>query len=488
MSSNPAVAAAKRDLSYMLSVLGIQSSKTTESHAPCPFCGDATCLQFGPDKKHLGEWYWHCNKGCGNGNVVKAICRINGWNGDDDWKMAYDKIEKDFGGKVPKQSRHDQYHQQQAAEHNHRNGTALAHPNANGYIAGVVPGLARMQLPAPVEIKKQDPVLDLEKAEAFVQQHHGYLMRNFGLVKKWKRGLSEEVCKKYRIGFAEFGQVTFHQSKTPMPIPAAWILPITDENNDLRGVKAHFEERPYPDCPKLMWMPFGTEPAYKKVKSGDKWIETKPIHKYSTMWPHPLTLKPEVVSDFSLEAEYYIERIPPTLKPEWETILQAQQFKLAMEVGKIVEELEGPDLWTAQLRTFEEMKQKIFKAVIKTENALAVIEKNKRPETDWSQYIFICPGELKGLACESGGLMATAGTEGEGAIPGPNFLSKFTGRKVCLFGDNDPPHRSINKKTNDVIKIESTGKKWVEKWIAALEPYRPERIIVKYGGTREKDE
>lgn len=492
MSSNPAVAAAKRDLPYLLSVLGISSSKTAEMHAPCPVCGDATCLQFGPDKKNLGEWYWHCNKGCGNGNVVRALCLTRGFSGDDGWKLAYDQIEKDFNGKVSKDSPHDQYHKQQAVQRN-GTGTAGTHPNAHGYVNGVVPAMRQMQLPAPKEPLRVDPVLDLDKAEKFVVQNHEYLMRNFELVKKWGRGLSKEVCEKYRIGFAEWGRVTFPQfPNKPMDIPAAWILPITNAEGDLKGVKAHFEERPYPDCPKLMWMPFGTEPAYSKTKSADgKVIEIKPQHKYTTMWPHPDTLRSQITTDFSLDPSFWIHKIPRDMLPEWNMLLEAQQLKMAWELGKTAEQLEGEELWTVQLRAFDEMKQKIFKAVLKQQNSLAVVDKKSQKQIsqpDWSDYDFICPGELKALAAESVGLMATASTDGEGSIPSASFLSKFSGKKVCLFADLDPPHRSMNKKTGELIKVFCTGREWVSKWTDALRVHNIYHIAVKYGGQREREE
>lgn len=489
MSSNPAVAAAKRDLPYLLSVLGISSNRTAEPHAPCPFCGGTKCLHYGPDKKFMGEWYWHCEKGCGGGNVISAIRKANGWTGDDDWKQAYDKIEKDFAH-VPKDSPHDRYHKQQAAERNgHSNGTAHSNGiNPHGYMNGVVPALRSFgQLPAPAATKKPEPVLDLEKAEAFVEEHHKYLMENFDSLRKYERGISKDVCEKYRIGFAKFGQVTFPQfPDKPMSLPAAWILPVTDSLKKLRGVKAHFEERPYPNCPKLLWMPFGTVPVYKKVKDDNgKIIEYKPVHAYATMWPHPDTLHPKISAEFSLDPSYWIERVPVSLRPEWNILLESQQLKYAWENGKTTEQLEGSELWEVQLRAFEEMKQKIFKAVMKVENSLATVDKNHKQRVDWRDYTFIAPGELKALAAESSGFMATASTEGEGTIPGPEFLCKFARQKICLFGDEDPPHRTL-KKTGEINKVFCTGKQWADKWTTALQPYGVHHIAVKYGGQREE--
>lgn len=490
MSSNPAVAAAKRDLPYLLSILGISSNKTSESHAPCPFCGGTKCLHYGPDKKYMGEWYWNCEKGCGGGNVIRAICKARGFSGDDGWKQAYDIIEKDFAH-VPKDSPHDRYHKQQATERNGSSNGTAAHSNGvnpHGYTNGVVPALRAFgQLPAPVPVKKPEPVLDLDKAEAFIAEHHKYLMDNFDSLEKYKRGISKDVCEKYRIGFAKFGKVTFPQSKGPMSLPAAWILPITDGAKKLRGVKAHFEEKPRPDCPKILWMPFGTAPGYKKIKN-DKGmdIEIKPVHAYATMWPHPDTLHPTISAEFSLDPGYWIENIPPSLRPEWNVLLESQQLKYAWEVGRTTEQLESNELWEVQLRAFEEkeMKQKILKAVMKDKNALAVIDKHKH--VDWRDYTLICPGELKALAAESAGFMATASTEGEGRIPSAEFLCKFARQKICLFADEDPPHRSFNNKTGAVQNVFCTGRQWADKWTTALQPYGVHHIAVKYGGQREE--
>ncbi len=491
MSKNPAVAAAKRDLPYLLSVLGISSSKTQESHAPCPLCGDATCLQYGPDKKYTGEWFWHCNKGCGGGNVIEALKLTRGFTGDDGWKLAYDQIEKDFNGKVPKGSEHDRYHKQQAAQRNgSQNGV-----NPHGYLNGVVPALQRIGANQPVQVeqKKQDPVLDMTRAEEFVEKHHAYLMDNFHLVTKWGRGLSADVCAKYRIGFVEFGQVQFSPWGKPMDIPAAWVLPITDENNTLKGVKVHFEERPNwgkAKCPKLLWLPLGTVPAYKRTKDSNGMIvETKPIHNYITMWPHPATLQPQIKNDFSLDATFWIERIPPSLRAEWDIVKQAQGYKLAYEIGKMPEDFDPPTDWEVSLRTFEEMKQKIFKAVLPQENALAKASmKSNMAEDDWSSYIFICPGELKALACESAGMMATAGTGGEGVIPGHSMLTKFAGQKVCILGDEDSAKRTLDKKDPSVTKkINNAGRDWVDKWVSALHMHGAASVMVKFGGQKDQE-
>lgn len=481
--ADPTVIAAKKDLGYLLGVLGIQSQKTSETHATCPLCG-SDCMQFGPDKKKLGEWYWHCNKGCGGGDLIDAMTRAGRYTYAD----AFSKIRKDFSGRISASER-DEYSRSRSSSYSgSRNGNSGG-INPHGYTTGVVSSLERLAgsgsgllaLPKPPE--KPEPVLDIARANEFVDQQHAYLMDNFDLVTKWKRGLSQEVCKKYKIGFIEFGSEKWAPWKNPLTIPAAWVLPVTNSDKELKGVKIHFEERPHPNCPKLLWMPFGTVPAYQQGDKEKGIPEIKPAHAYVTMWPHPDTLTQGISDEFSLDAAYWIQRIPPSLRDEWESIVMVQGQKYAYERSTVVEELDSPALWEIQLAAFGEMKQKIFKSVYPLVNKNG---QNKATE-DWTEYIFICPGELKALACESAGLMATATTGGEGSLPHPSILSRLAGKKICVFGDEDGMKRSINKKDGSVIKIFSTGKEWVEKWTRALEDYGCSSIVCKYGGRTENE-
>lgn len=481
---SPEVDAAKRDLSYFLSILGVNSDRSSNPNAPCIGCGDKTCLQYGPDKTRQGEWYWHCYKGCGNGDVIEAMVKLRGMS----YKDAFARIRTDFADRVSKPSAHTQYHSNRATQHQ-RQGI-----NPSGYVAGVVPALERLgnagQLPAPPRLERQECVIDLDRADRYVNDAHEYLLSNPDLLTKWERGISLETCIRHRVGFIEFGKIQYAPWQKPMDIPAAWVLPITDEEGNLRAVKLHFEERPNwgsRECPKLMWLPFGTVPAYDNTKRTEdgKTIETKPVHSYLTMWPHPDTLQPQVNSDFTTDASFWIQRIPDSLRPDWDMLVDAQRYKVAYERECVVEDLSEVDIWDAQLRAFEEMKKKIFAAVLKTEDVDAQYDPKKtKRETDWSSYVFICPGELKALACESAGLMATAGTGGESVIPGPSILSRFSGKKICLFGDLDPPKRILDKSTHETRKVFCTGREWVGKWISALEPHRVTSIVTKWGGQK----
>src|SRR6185295_3977179 len=114
---------------------------------------------------------------------------------------------------------------------------------------------------------------------------------------------------------------------------------------------------------------------------------------------------------------FWIQRIPEHLRYEWNSVVEAQGHKLAYELSTVIEDLDSPQLWIVQLRAFDELKNKIIKAVCKEMDADAKRDDDSRHEVDWSQYIFLHPGELKALACESAGYMATAPTSGESQMP-----------------------------------------------------------------------
>ncbi len=461
MADDAYTIAAKCSLDYLKTVLKIASDKPQATEQPCILCGSSDALEFGPDRFRNGQYFFKCYSCTVTGDVIKAIKVSTGW----EWKDVFKKVRDDFKGRVS-ESDHDAYHKKQAAE---RNGTQLA-------------------LPPPAEIRqeKPDPVLDMERAEKVITDAHEYLLHDYdNISKKWQRGISEGVAKKYRLGFLEHESIQFYPWSKPMSIPAAWVIPVTDAEGVLKGVKLHFEERPMwgdKECPKLLWYPLGTLPEYKREKENGNWVvKSKPIHAYFSMWPHPETLRQTIHSDFSLDPEYWIQRIPDVIRGEWNDAVEAQKVMLGYELGKADNELEGTELWTAQLRAFDEMKQKIFKLVLKK---VDVIEKKKKSE--WDSTIFICPGELKALSVESAGLMATAPTNGESWMPGSKLLNCFSRKNICLFGDNDPPRRVFERDSEVVKKVVLTGQEWVNKWTTALRMHGALRVSSKLGGIKER--
>ncbi len=457
MADSPELLAGKSDLLYLKQVLGISSDRSHDLHGVCPLCGDKTAFQFGlsKDGKKSGQYFFHCHACAANGSVIDALMKTRGMALNDACREVYQK----YKGKSPRKSEYTVYHEKNTAAHN---GNGKVHEPEIKYGS-----------------EHTDPILSAD-AEAFVQKHHEYLMKRPFLHEKWRRGISEAVCKKYRIGFIEHEGIQFKPWSKPATIPAAWVLPITDGNGVLKGVKLHFEERikRYDGtlAAKLMWCPFGTEPAYDKEK------EISPVHSYYGMWPHPDTLTPPNNSVETQDIGYWLRKMPPQLKQKWETQLQGYRYIVADEMGLSETDLGGPASYEAISRTFTEMGPEIQEAVCKIENKNTIYD-DKTPETDWSKFIFICPGELKALAMESCGFMSTASTGGEQWLPGPQWISKFSRQMCCLFYDADPI-----KKIGSTEKIQCTGKDWARKWNVALVHHGAAQVVAINGGSKEKEQ
>ncbi len=543
----------KCDLNYFKQALGLRSDRSSEMHAQCPYCGDQTGFQFGQSKTRLGEMFYHCHS-CGqNGDVFTALNLM----GRMSMRDVFKKVRADFGGKTP-QSQHDAYHQQRQQEIQRNKGATLptpltppppaayvngtSHGTAHGH--GAVPAFTNTQpvfpprpipppqrqtaptqysqpngrgyaLPQPSFTENQqpivhlpklvEPVLNLDMANQFIEIYHKYLLDNFHLMKKWQRGISREVAEKYKLGFGEHFPVKFRPWNKPVIIPAAWVLPITNEKGELKGVKIHCEESytRYDGKPgeKCFWMPFGTQPAWQREDKEKNLAEVKPEHKYVTLWPHPDTLQQKTANDFSLEASWWIERIPEKLRGKFQNKVEEHRIMMAYE--KAVDEhlLDSPAIWECQLRAFDALKKEIMDAVMKvddvfkkTEDAVAV----DKPRTDWSKFIFVCPGELKALAWESCGYMATGSTGGESWGGTPELLRKFAGQAVCLPCDEDPPKRVFKKQNGEIVRnvdgvpetarIVCAGKAWGAKWGQSLGMYGAEKVCVRYCGQKVKDE
>lgn len=456
---SPGLIAAKSDLSYLKQVLGIHSDRTAHWNSPCPCCQGQTCMQWGPDKKYHGQWYWHCNKCGAGGDIVEALTKAGGMSYAD----AFRKIRDEYGGREPKKKPPS-------------NGSS----NGNGHHA---PEQEIYSQPKP------EPVLDMAMAEAAIQKHHEYLLKHLDMVKKWRRGLSHEVIVRYRVGFVEMADLPSTSGKK-MFVPGAWLLPITDAENKLKGVRVHFEEKPHwnvGECPKTLWAPFGTDPPYGKRKLDDGTeVDSKPVHSYYGLWPHPDTLQQKRKADFSMDAAWYIQRVPERgeLRDKFDTSYEANKLFLASSLSVNTDALTAPQLWDCKLQAFEEHKASLMDAVLKTADKIS-------SKVDWSSYLFITPGELKALSALSAGLMATAPTGGENWLPRPETFNKLSGQKICMFYDADPPKRIwIDKEDHSkgVRKIFNPGLDWATKWCACLTKHGAAHVILKQGGQRTKEE
>lgn len=412
-----ALDAAKNDESLILQVLGI---KKADSHAKCPFCQKPN-MQV---KKGKSGWHWKCFSGCGGergGSVIDAISLL----------------EKKTSSQVCNEI---------AARAGVKTGGQAKPYQPKEYTNGHKP-----------EEKKEDddetpplwPVLDMERAEAFVKMAHALLLDNEGakdIYMTKKRGISLAVVEKYRLGFLEGHTIPMlgYDGKPDwkLTVPAGWVLPVTDEKGVLRGVKLHFEERPYrfdgsQYQSKSMWVMFGTEPKHDRVKN------IKPLHCCLTFWPHPATLHPRKVSaNFTDDPMYWIKKIPPDskLQRRWDTTLEEIKLTYGLQISKSPTDFDGSDLDRCFMDTFTLMRGEIQKEALKNGSG----DEGMFPD-EFSEYVFITPGELKALAIESAGFMATSYTGGESSMP-PLFLMRyFRRRRVCLFPDNDKPQLKDNR-------------------------------------------
>lgn len=455
MADSPEILAAKQDGLFLRQVLRIQSDRVRENHAKCPMCGDTT-LRYGPSSND-GVHLWQCMKGCGKGSVVDALVIVD--------KMpiaqAMDECRKRYSGKSPKKTQYQQFHENRAREV--RNGQAeddIRYGN-----------------------QPEEPVIDEPRANKFIDEHHDYLLQHLGQVQRFKRGISADVIKKYRIGYAEMVSLKGAPWLPPMTIPGAWVIPITNATGKLRGVKLHFEERPVgyggKQGAKCLWAPFGTQPAYQKVRTDSGLDEIKPRHSAYGLWPHPETLNQSFSYDFSLAMEWWLERMPKFLHERWAEQVETQRLLLAESLSVNYEDLNPEHILEADNSAYKVMQKEIIRAVSKAE----LKPMDDSHDIDWSKWTFICPGELKALAVESYGLMATSITGGEGWIPGPDWLKAFYGQQVCVVFDNDPTKRNKDGKT-----IVNAGLNWARMMTAALMKNGAWRVIAKNGGQKSKGE
>lgn len=417
-------------------------------------------MQWGPDKKAQGCWYWHCNK-CGEGgDIISALVKVKGL----DFKGAFRKIRELYGSRV-RSGGHP------ASKPTNGNGT---HPEEPVVQYGTV---------------RPEPVLDHKLAEQYIEKHHDYLLKNPDLVKKWQRGISEAVIKKHRLGFIEMDDIPSTYG-TKMFCPGAWLIPITDEDNKLKGARIHFEERPHwnkGECPKILWAPWGTMPAYSKLTndSGEV-VEVKPVHSYYGLWPHPLTLKRIYNADFSMSPEWYIKKLPldNIVAQRFDETYQAEKLQAAFDMHTTEESLDASQLWQCKLRAYDVHKKKIMAVVMDAAGGAP-----RKRKVEWQDYIFICPGELKAMAAESMGFMATAPTGGEGWMPTEDDFSMFSGQNVCVYRDDDPAKRVWKDKADHskgVLRTINMGMEWARKWAMALQDQKAGAVVIKCGGQKEK--
>ncbi len=428
---------AKRDGPFLWKVLGVRGNGP---HNKCPLCKNDSLSVF--QNKDTGEFAWDCKSGCGGGDVITAMKLLEG----KDFKAAKAEIEKAYGsGRAP-------VYQQQAQSPERQPDFAASKP-------------------------KSDPVIDMSRAENLVGPSHDFLLQNMHLVSDFKRGLSSEIIKRHRVGFLQ--NVNVPWKKGNWNIPAAWVLPITDSADVLKGVKLHFEIRPKvrgdreksePEFVefkgKSIWVPLGTRPA------------DEPVHSYYTFWPHPSTLPdPALQEEFSSDMGWWIQRIPEgSVRDKWDDALRWERYQVALSVHKAEDELDPSESYTAVEQAFAGMREEIQSVVSMTGETYQPETTTQASMINWKSFIFLCPGELKALAVLSMGYRAIAVTGGESWMPPLELLAYLRGHNVCLFMDDD------GRRIDTRGRVHCPGKEWARKISTALIRLGAQRIICVTGG------
>lgn len=424
----------KSDGSAFSEVLGITKFG---NHCPCPACKDKTSMRAGPDGSGSGVYIFQCMKGCGQGTIIDAVMMLQRVK----LPEAIQIVKQRYGRGNP----------------NHKPSRA--------------PNVIRKPSRDNADHKERiDPVIDEERASAFVNYAHTELMTREEIQEKWlaKRKISLEVADRFKLGF--FEKCSIPQlgkdggADFTMPAENVWVLPLTDLNNKLMAVKLHFETPPLFFKGKSMWVNYGTVPAH------DRHANIKPRCSYNTFWPHVEHQKRQLRTQDIIGIDWWINRMPEDLATKFDTKLQGEKCCMAQDLGKALEDLEPHHLEQARATAFSEMQDEI-RAAVKKSGGLVDTNINT-PVVD--DYVIICGGELKALAAISAGEIATSITGGEASLPNGEQFSCFRGRAVILCLDDDPV-KKIETPNGD--RLISTGTSFGNNLIAALLRHKAKRVI-----------
>ncbi len=429
MASNPeALIRAKRDMDFLLEVLG---TPKPGKHLICPLEGSNDSFSvFRGDDETCCFFCFSCKA---KGTVVDALILMHKIR----LPEALREIEEKFGGSTQYQAK------------------APAASEVKGKFRGYAPKIV--------------PTLDMDRATPFTDQYHEFLLANQHFVKDHKRGLSEQVIRKHRIGYIHEQQIKLYpwQSK-PYTIPAAWVLPVTNADGELHGIKLH-TERPIvkPDGEsfkgKCLWVPFGIEPKPDQEKG------IKPAHAYYTFWPHPDTLDSDL--DAEVNPQWWVARLKDgNLSRRWGQQLDWAKMEVGHAVSKVAYELDDDEIEQAWENAFKQLGDEIKREVCADENK-AVDE-----DDEFHEWVFVHPGELKAMAWAAAGYMATGSTGGESWIPPPDQLEWVRGRKICLFVDDDTTRRDLHGKPVNA------GATWAALMSDAIRRQGPADLMVASGG------
>jgi hypothetical protein len=419
----------KRDKGALLAALGLDERQT--NHVKCVICGSSDALTI---RQQDGVWFFKCYSHGGGGTVIDALAATQN-------KKPEDVCKELVRNQLSSSKR--QYKQQRSPHHNHQLVVIEGGDHDEHTLAPVVNPDSAPERP------RQDPVLDMERAEAFVNQWHSYLLGHQDCLAK--RHISLDVATQHRLGYIVGEANLWPDQRRPHVFRGTWVLPITDDAGKLKGVKLH-NDVPFispdgqPAKMKCSWAPFGTEPALDRERG------IKPVHSYYSLWPHPATLRVPV-SEISSDWRHHVTRLPSgSLRDEYENTVAWMASEVAAQNGVMPDDLSIEQLEQAQHNAFDMLRDKIFKATRGQKEETRRNDQGHQLFDD--ETIFICPGELKALAAASNGFLATAITGGESWIPPRRLLEYFKGRWVVIVADSD-----ISKVTKLGV-VQNAGKQW----------------------------
>lgn len=437
------VATIKQSERLILEVLGLQKSS---NHAPCPFCRDSSGLSvyFLAAGNH---WRYKCHK-CGvGGSVFDALAKLSSLS----FSEAKTRCMEMLGLKSPQNGKQ-------------------RFTSSNGVRQQSVEEVVKSS-------PKQEPELDFRKAEDFIKKCHNVLMNSDDLVERYmqrKRGISEAIAKRYRLGFIQHGRYPSRRKDKDggaygdsMMLPASWVLPLTDHEGNLKAVKLHHEI-----------MPTLSDGSKAKGKSRPvSGICKTDVFDYNAFWPHPATQEKKISGiNFTRDANWWLSRLPDgQIKDQFKKGLYNYSTFLNKEVGGKHPDDFGPKEHEIVFQyTFEQMQEKIKQEVLRVE------KKEDDPDRSIHNWVIITPGELKALAYISAGFIATSGTGGESNVPHRDYFQCFRGRRVALNWDDDAPSESAGK-------VQCTGPEWVRKMTDLLEDAKALEIRAFTWGRKERD-
>ncbi len=228
--NTPSLDSIKHDGPALFALLGIERAGT---HCRCPFHGPDNKPSLSVWRNEAG-WHFRCHaSNCPAGNVGSIV-------------DAVALIERIPPGKAIERLTGQRYT-----------------PPADS--------LRRVNAPPAPPPEPVPPVPNLEAVRRFVERAKKTLCESEQLQSVWlkKRGLLLDTVISHDVGFMPFARFAGWKHS----LQNVWVIPITDARGNVVGVKLHRENAK--TGPKVLWAPFGTQPA------------DKPRHGFPTLWPPP---------------------------------------------------------------------------------------------------------------------------------------------------------------------------------------------------------